>query len=187
MKKVLKIEEIDEFPLYDITVEDDHCFALSNGTIAHNSLYPKDIVSGGTGGILSSNIIWIIGKAKEKNGTELSGYKFTINTEKSRIVREGVKFPFTVTYAEGVSKWSGMLEFAVASGHVIRTGNRYQRAHVIDDKKHWAKDTSTDDFWNDVIQNTDFNDVLENTLVLGKTKLMAFDVNDPELLLEDDD
>lgn len=47
MKELVKIEYVDDFPIYDVTVEDDHCFELYNGVIAHNSMYPKDIVSGG--------------------------------------------------------------------------------------------------------------------------------------------
>lgn len=47
MKQVVKIENIAEFDLYDITVKDDHCFKLDNGIVAHNSMYPKTIVSGG--------------------------------------------------------------------------------------------------------------------------------------------
>lgn len=47
MRKLIKIEEIEEFPVYDITVEDDHCFELWNDVIAHNCLYPKTIMSGG--------------------------------------------------------------------------------------------------------------------------------------------
>lgn len=47
MTKLISIKEISPFPLYDITVEDDHCFELANGVIAHNSLFPKDVVSGG--------------------------------------------------------------------------------------------------------------------------------------------
>jgi intein/homing endonuclease len=47
MRKLVSIKEVEKFPLYDITVENDHCFELENGIIAHNSMYPKAIVSGG--------------------------------------------------------------------------------------------------------------------------------------------
>ena len=43
-RKLVKIEYVDEFPIYDISVEGDHCFELANGIIAHNS---KTVVSGG--------------------------------------------------------------------------------------------------------------------------------------------
>jgi intein/homing endonuclease len=47
MRKLVSVREVEPFGLYDITVENDHCFELSNGVIAHNSMYPKAIVSGG--------------------------------------------------------------------------------------------------------------------------------------------
>ena len=31
MKTVTRIEYVNEFPLYDISVENEHCFELSNG------------------------------------------------------------------------------------------------------------------------------------------------------------
>ena len=58
MRTLSKIEYVAPFPIYDITVDDDHCFELENGVIAHNS---KAVVSGGTGGVYSSNTIFIIG------------------------------------------------------------------------------------------------------------------------------
>lgn len=45
--KIIKIEEVSEFPLYDISVENEHCFELENGVVAHNSMYPKAVVGGG--------------------------------------------------------------------------------------------------------------------------------------------
>lgn len=47
MKKVTSIKSVNPFPVYDISVENDYCFELSNGIIAHNSMYPKKIISGG--------------------------------------------------------------------------------------------------------------------------------------------
>ncbi len=45
--RLVSKREIAPFPLYDITVDEDHCFELAMGIIAHNSLYPKAVVSGG--------------------------------------------------------------------------------------------------------------------------------------------
>lgn len=47
MKKLISIKQVEQFDIYDITVENDHCFELANGVVAHNSLFPKDIVGGG--------------------------------------------------------------------------------------------------------------------------------------------
>lgn len=47
MRKLVGIREVDAFPLYDIFVKNDHCFELSNGVIAHNSMYGGLVMSGG--------------------------------------------------------------------------------------------------------------------------------------------
>jgi len=52
------------------------------------ALYPKTIMSGGTGPMYSANTVFFIGKQQEKDGTEVVGYNFIINVEKSRYVRE---------------------------------------------------------------------------------------------------
>lgn len=47
MRKLIGIREVDAFPLYDISVKNDHCFELSNGVVAHNSMYGGFVMSGG--------------------------------------------------------------------------------------------------------------------------------------------
>ena len=53
-----------------------------NHTYKEIGLYPKDIVSGGTGAYYSADAIWIIGRQQEKDGAEIAGYNFVINIEK---------------------------------------------------------------------------------------------------------
>ena len=139
MRKVKAIKEVEPFDIYDITVDIDHCFELYNGVIAHNSLYPKDIVSGGTGSYYSSDNIWIIGRQQEKDGDELVGWNFVINIEKSRYAKEKTKIPITVTYAHGIDKWSGFLDNAVESGHIIK--NTTTKPH-----KYFLVDRETGEF-----------------------------------------
>ena len=123
MKKKKSIREVESFPIYDITVQDDHCFELENGVIAHNSVYPKDIMSGGTGGMLAATTVFMIGKSQEKDGTDIIGWNFTLNVDKSRYVKEKSKIPFLVTYEGGLNKWAGFLELCLESGHIIKPSN----------------------------------------------------------------
>jgi RecA/RadA recombinase len=89
-----------------------------NHTYKEIGLFPKDIVSGGTGAYYSSDAIWIVGRQQEKDGTEIKGYHFVINIEKSRHVREKSKIPITVTFEGGISKWSGLLDVAEQGGYI---------------------------------------------------------------------
>ena len=55
-----------------------------NHTYSEIGLFPKQIVSGGTGLYYSADNIFIIGRQQEKEGTEVIGYNFIVNVEKSR-------------------------------------------------------------------------------------------------------
>lgn len=136
-----------------------------NHTYKEMSLFPKDIVSGGTGGVYSSDAIWIVGRQQEKDGSDLAGYNFIINIEKSRHVKEKSKIPITVTFDGGIQRWSGMLDWALEGGYVVKPKNGwYQRidketGEFIGDKMFRAKEIENNsEFWKTLIKETDFAD-----------------------------
>jgi RecA/RadA recombinase len=138
-----------------------------NHIYMEQGLYPKAIVSGGTGIYYSADNIYIIGRSQEKDGTEVVGYNFTINVEKSRFVKEKSKIPIEVSYDGGLSKWSGLLEIALESGHVVKPSNGwYARVDVttgeVEEKKFRLKDTNTKDFWLPILTNKTFSDFVVN-------------------------
>lgn len=137
-----------------------------NHIYMEQGLYPKAIVSGGTGVYLSADNIYIIGRQQEKDGTDLAGYNFIINVEKSRHVREKSKIPIQVKFEGGLSTWSGLLEMALESGAVIKPSNGwYSRVDLetgeVEEKKWRAKDTDCAEFWGQVIKSEKFKDWIE--------------------------
>jgi hypothetical protein len=133
-----------------------------NHTYKEIGLYPKDILSGGTGIYYSSDNIFIIGRQQEKDGQELTGYNFIINVEKSRFVREKSKIPIEVSFEGGISRWSGLLDMALESGHIIKPSNGwYQKVDMstgeVIDGKYRQKDTNTKEFWQPVLTDETFN------------------------------
>ena len=150
-----------------------------NHTYKEIGLYPKDIVGGGTGSYYSADNIFILGRQQEKEGTEIIGYNFIINVEKSRYVREKSKIPVTVTFEGGLSKWSGLLEMALESGHVVKPSNGwYSRVDTttgeVEEKKYRLKDTDTADFWSKILSSNTFKEWIEKNYqfssnIMGKT------------------
>jgi RecA/RadA recombinase len=65
-------------------------------TYKSQEMYSSDIVAGGTGQIYAGDNIFVIGKQQDKQNAELKGFKFVININKSRKVKEKLKFPITV-------------------------------------------------------------------------------------------
>ena len=139
-----------------------------------------------TGPMYSSDTVIIFGKSQEKDGTELMGWTFTMNIEKSRRVKEKSKLPFTVMYEGGIQKWSGMLEIAQDLGFVKKPSNGwYSRVDIetgeIEDKKFREKDTHTDSFWVPIINNDKFKRAVERKYMLGQSSIMSDALIDEQL------
>lgn len=134
--------------------------------IAHvyqtQEMYAKTVVSGGTGIIYSANDIWIISRSQEKDGTDLTGYTFTINIEKSRTVKEKSKIPVTVLFDGGITKYSGLLDLALELGFVIKPKmGWYQRVDPetgeVQERNYRAKDTENAEFWDPLLKHAEFD------------------------------
>jgi RecA/RadA recombinase len=151
-----------------------------NHTYKEIGLYPKDIVGGGTGSYYSADNIFILGRQQEKDGTELTGYNFIINVEKSRYVKEKSKIPVSVSFDGGISKWSGLLDLALESGHVIKPSNGWY-AKAGEDKKYRLKETDTKDFWMPVLMDKSFYDYVKTKYSIGNTNMVNSDELDKAL------
>lgn len=152
-----------------------------NHTYKEIGLYPKDIVGGGTGSYYSADNIFIIGRQQEKEGTEVVGYNFIINVEKSRYVKEKSKIPVTVSFDGGISKWSGLLDLALESGHVFKPSNGwYSKMNPgtgeVDEKKYREKDTNTKEFWASILEDKSFHEFVVDKYQVAAGEIMQQEV-----------
>jgi RecA/RadA recombinase len=157
-----------------------------NHTYMEIGLFPKAIVGGGTGAMYSADNVYILGRQQEKEGTEIVGYNFIINVEKSRYVKEKSKIPVNVTFDGGLSKWSGLLDVALESGHVIKPSNGWYskvdlETGVVEDKKYRIKDTDSKDFWLPILTSKSFYDFIKNKYSIGQGEVMMRDELDDAL------
>lgn len=141
-----------------------------NHTYKEIGMFPKDVLSGGTGIYYSADNIFIIGRQQEKDGTDVIGYNFIINVEKSRYVREKSKIPVEVTYEGGISKWSGLLDVALEGGFVVKPSNGWY-SHRGDEKKYRIKETYNKLFWLPILANKEFRDYVESNYKVSSTNL----------------
>jgi RecA/RadA recombinase len=153
-----------------------------NHTYKEIGMFPKDIVGGGTGSYYSADNIFILGRQQEKEGTEVVGYNFIINVEKSRYVKEKSKIPVSVSFDGGISKWSGLLDIALESGHVIKPANGwYSKVDldgVIEDKKYRLKETDTKEFWMPILKNKTFSDFIKKKYQISTGSIMRGDIDE---------
>lgn len=163
-----------------------------NHTYKEMGLFPRDIVGGGTGSYYSADNIYILGRQQDKQGQELLGYNFIINVEKSRYVREKSKIPVTVRFDGGISRWSGLLDIALETGHVIKPSVGWF-SHVnietgeIAEKKYRLKDTDTKEFWLPIVTNPTFQDAIKKRYQISFGKIIADEDIDQELAEIPDD
>lgn len=139
-------------------------------------MYAKNVVPGGTAVTYMANQIFIITKAQEKekaSDKEISGYKFTINIEKSRFVREKSKFPFVVTFEDGIQKWSSLFDLAVEAGFITVASSGWynmvdlETGEIYDNKLRKAVIESDDDFFEELIKLDDFKDFIRKKFKLA--------------------
>ena len=157
-----------------------------NHTYKTLEMFSKDVVGGGTGAYYGADNIWIVGRQQEKDGSEIQGYHFVINIEKSRYVREKSKIPITVSYETGINRWSGLLDLAIEGGYIVKpkmgwyavvdkeTGEvgtkNYRAADIVDDK----------DFWMTMLKETDFATWLKNKFSLDNEGSLVYDEQDSQ-------
>jgi hypothetical protein len=129
--------------------------------------------------------MFIISRSKEKEGNEISGYKFTITIEKSRFVVEKSKLPFQVSKENGFMKFSGLLDLALEAGVVVKPSNGwYSRVNddgTIEESKHRLKQTNNSDFWKPILANPFFESWIKKKFQLNSNLQITEDnINDDE-------
>ena len=153
-----------------------------NHTYQEIGLFPKAIVSGGTGIYYSADNIWIIGRQQQKQGTQVKGYNFVINVEKSRFVREKSKVPISVSWEGGIERYSGLLDVALAGNYVAKPSNGWycrvdrETGELIDPKCR-EKDTLTKEFWDPIFEGTDIKKFIKGHYQIGHKPLLEVELD----------
>jgi len=165
-----------------LTMKDIPLIAV-NHTYKEIGLFPKDIVGGGTGIYYSADNIWIIGRRQNKKGTEITGYDFVINVDKSRYVKEKSKIPISVSWEGGVQSYSGLLDVALAGGYVTKpSAGWYQQANGPDGQEFGKvryDQTLEKEFWDPIFETTAFSEFIKKQYSIGHKALV-----DPDTIVE---
>ena len=155
--------------------------AVINHTYKEIGLYPRDIVGGGTGAYYGADNIWILGRQQDKDGTEIQGYHFVINVEKSRYVKEKSKIPITVSFEGGINRWSGLLDVAIDGGYISKPKPgwyaKVDRAtgELLAPNMRASDIANNKQFWLEVFQNTDFAKYIEDRYKISHGAILGDD------------
>ena len=153
-----------------------------NHTYMEIGLFPKAIVGGGTGIYYSADNIWILGRQQNKVGTEIKGYNFIINVEKSRFVKEKSKIPVMVTWDGGIERYSGLLDIAMAGNFVGKPSNGWycridQETGELVDPKCREKETLTKEFWEPIFEETNLKEYIKSHYTIGLKSMLGENVS----------
>lgn len=182
MSRAAAIKSLWRICTPQLTMKDIPC-VLINHTYDSMDAFSPQVVAGGKGSLYSCSTCWIVGRSQEKENQsdrQISGYKFTINIEKSRFVTEKSKFSFQVSFKSGIDRWSGLFDLAWDFGYIkMPTKGYYSRVFngEAEDKKWRKKATSCQEFWAPLLdssQSSFLNDVYER-YALESTPLITDD------------
>lgn len=166
-----------------LTLEEIPCVAI-NHVYSEIGMFPKTIMGGGTGGTYSATNIFFISKSQEKDkDAKLGGFTFKIKIEKSRYVKEQSIIPITVNFKGGINRYTGLLDIALELGHVFKPkAGWYQRnmfdpstGEVIEDTKSWRQGEITAEWWEELMQKSDFKEKVRDKYRLAEQDLVAKD------------
>tara|TARA_R110000851_G_scaffold141324_2_gene279154 strand:- start:3970 stop:5016 length:1047 start_codon:yes stop_codon:yes gene_type:complete len=155
--------------------------AVVNHTYKEIGMFPKDIVGGGTGSMYSSDNVWILGRQQDKDGSDIAGYHFIINIEKSRYVKEKSKIPITISWDGGINKWSGLLDVALEGGYIVKPKNGWyalvdRETGEIQQPNMRAKEiVNNKEFWMKMFKDTDFPKYIEKKYKMAFSSIIEED------------
>ena len=176
MSRAKQIKSLFRMVTPHLTIKDIPMVVV-NHTYMTMEMYAKPVVGGGTGSYYSADNIFILGRQQDKDGTELTGYNFIINVEKSRYVREKSKIPVTVKFDGGISRWSGLLDMALETGHVVKPSvGWFARVNTetgeIGDK-YRIKDTDTKEFWMPILMDKSFQKAIQDRYQIAHGAILS--------------
>ena len=189
MSRAKQIKSLFRMVTPHLTIKDIPMVVV-NHTYMTMEMYAKPVVGGGTGSYYSADNIFILGRQQEKDGSELTGYNFIINVEKSRYVREKSKIPVSVKFDGGISRWSGLLDMALDSGHVVKPSNgwyaKVDKTTGEVGEKHRLADTETKEFWMPVLMDPTFQKWVVDNYQIAHGSIISDEDIDKDLESIDD-
>jgi hypothetical protein len=90
------------------------------------TMFPQDVMGGGSGLQYAASNIVFLSKRKEKVGTDVVGNIIHCKNFKSRLTKENKMVDVLLTYDEGLSRYYGLLELAEKYDIIKKVSTRYE-------------------------------------------------------------
>lgn len=143
------------------------CFVINSYYDDMGNPYAEPIIKGGKQAFLSADIILLVSRSQIKDEDKsLAGFTFTYKAHKHRFVKEGSKFPVTVTFDGGIDVNSGLFDLAMESGFLRSEKQGYYLYNLdgfINGTQYRRKQVEANQpFFDKLVKNKDFKQYLVN-------------------------
>ena len=105
------------------------------------TMFPQDVMGGGSGIQYAASTIVFLSKRKEKDGTDVVGNVIHCKNYKSRLTKENKKVDVLLRYDQGLNRHYGLLDLAEQAGIFKKVSTRYE---LPDGSKMFGKLISAD-------------------------------------------
>ncbi len=141
---------------------------LINSFYETMEMYSKRVYAGGKKVFLSCDDVWFISRSQQKEGKELIGYNFNLIIDKSRTIKEGSKFPISVTWEDGIDRYSGLYDLAKEFG-ALQVAGAWVKVVDFDTGEMSGNVRAKDidwDFYEELLEHEPFREFLRCKYVL---------------------
>ena len=90
------------------------------------TMFPQDVMGGGSGIHYAASTIVFLSKRKEKDGTDVVGNVIHCKNYKSRLTKENKKIDVLLRYDQGLNRHYGLLTLAEEAGIFKKVSTRYE-------------------------------------------------------------
>jgi hypothetical protein len=90
------------------------------------TMFPTDVMGGGSGLQYAASTIIFLSKRKEKEGTDVVGNVIHCKNYKSRLTKENKKVDVLLRYDQGLNRYYGLIELAEDAGIFTKVSTRYE-------------------------------------------------------------
>jgi RecA/RadA recombinase len=105
----------------------DVSMIVTNHVYDEQGLYPRKIMSGGSGIHYNAAVTIFLSKKKDKDSSgDIVGNILTAKVMKSRFIRENKTAEIYLDYVKGLNKYYGLLDLGIEAGLFTKVGHKYQ-------------------------------------------------------------
>lgn len=144
---------------------------IINHTMEGQGMFATTTMTGGKKAYLSADTIFFMGRRQQKEGTEIKGYDFVLNVEKSRYVKEKSKLIVEARWDGGVNKFSGLFDIAEEGGYITSPSKGYYQIVdkesgeiLFDGKKYRERELRENkEVWFTILRMPGFREFIQDT------------------------